>query len=80
MAWARDTKCGTNVSNKMLLGTTKYRSYSSYCTELLRENQHGTCKISIKPKLGLKDFKDDIGEEAGLEFRWRQIDEIKDYV
>ena len=53
----------------MLLDTAKYRSYSFYCTELLRENQHGTCKISIKPRLGLTDFKDDMGEEASLEFR-----------
>ena len=53
----------------MLLDTAKYRSYSFYCAELLRENQHGTCKISIKPRLGLKDFKDDMGEEASLEFR-----------
>ena len=53
----------------MLLDTAKYRSYSFHCTELFRENQHGTCKISIKPRLGLKDFKDDMGEEASLEFR-----------
>ena len=61
----------------MFLDTAKYRSYSFYCTELLRENQHGTCKISIKPRLGLKDFKDDMGEEASLEFKmkwkWKKI-------
>ena len=39
LARAKNTKFGTNVSNKMLLNAAKYQGYRSYFSESLRENQ-----------------------------------------
>ena len=54
----RDTKFGTNVSNKMLLNAAKRQGYSLYYFWVSKENQEGD-KIKHPPRLGLKIVKND---------------------
>ena len=44
----RDTKVGTNFSNKMLLNAAKYQVTAVTVLELLRENQQGV-EVKLPP-------------------------------
>ena len=50
----RNTKCGTNVSNEMLLNVVKYQDYSFYLFWVIKGKPTGGGKINLPlPKLGL---------------------------
>ena len=61
LGWVRDTKFGSNVSNKMLLNAAKYEGYSFYHFWVIKEKLTGGgrgFKITSPPptpKSGLKD-------------------------
>ena len=45
----RDTKFGTNVSNKMLLNARKYQGHSFYCFRVIKVKPTGWVKINPAP-------------------------------
>ena len=46
LAWVRNTKCDTNVSNKMLLNAAKYQGYSFYHFWVIKVKPTGRGKIT----------------------------------